>query len=31
MLAMYIEHPAAAWLKRFFSRTLDRPVAATPS
>ena len=31
LLAVSIEHPAAAWLKRFFGRTLDRPVAATPS
>jgi peptidoglycan/LPS O-acetylase OafA/YrhL len=31
MLAVFIEHPAAAWLKRYLSRTLDRPVAAAPS
>ena len=31
MLAVTVEHPAAAWLKRFFGRTLDRPVAAAPS
>jgi peptidoglycan/LPS O-acetylase OafA/YrhL len=31
LLAVGIEHPAAAWLRRQFDRKLDRAVAAAPS
>jgi peptidoglycan/LPS O-acetylase OafA/YrhL len=31
LLAHYVEHPAAAALKTWFGRKLDRPVAAAPS
>ena len=31
LLSIYVEHPAAAFLKRYFDRKLDRPVAAAPS
>jgi peptidoglycan/LPS O-acetylase OafA/YrhL len=31
LLARWIEHPAASWLRQFFSRKLDRTLATTPS
>ena len=31
LLAVWVEHPAASWLRQFFSRKLDRTLATTPS